>query len=351
MSPLTGVLRESWAMYRRFLAHFLIISLVIYLVAAVLRALLTGLGHTTGGLVASILDLFFSFLVQIALVKAVQDVRDGRVDLDLGQTVRAALPFLLPAAGASILASIGIAIGFILIIIPGLVLLTFWALIIPSIVLGGTPAMGSFGQSWRTVRGFAWNVFGTLVLLFLIRLAVQIIIGLIFTALPNWLGGAISDLVAGTLIAPFQAIVISLMWYRLTSAHQGASPAGYGSPDNPEPAYPPPPPGGYGAGPTGGYGNQPPGYGNQPGGYGNVPDYDAPPAGSNNPPPPSYGSPTPETPGPASGPEPEPGPGPETQAPPNDPWGNATRADTPPANGGPGGGSTRPDNPAPPGED
>jgi hypothetical protein len=209
--------------------------------------------------------------------------------------------------------------------------------------------MGSFGQSWRTVRGFAWNVFGTLVLLFLIRLAVQIVIGLIFTALPNWLGGAISDLVAGTLIAPFQAIVISLMWYRLTSAHQGASPAGYGSADNPEPAYPPPPPGGYGAGPTGGYGNQPPGQGNQPGGYGDVPGYDAPPAGSGNPPPPSYGSPTPETPGPASGPEP--GPGPETQAPPNDPWGNATRADTPPANGGPGGGSTRPDNPAPPRED
>jgi hypothetical protein len=342
MSPLTGVLRESWAMYRRFAAHFLIISLAIYLVAAVIRALLTGLSHTTGGLVAGIVDLFFSYLVQIALVKAVQDVRDGRVDLDLGQTVRAALPFLLPAAGASILASIGIAIGFVLIIIPGLVLLTFWALIIPSIVLGGTPAMASFGQSWRTVRGFAWNVFGTLVLLFLIRLVVQFVIGLIFTALPDWLGGAISDVVAGTLIAPFQAIVISLMWYRLTSAHQGTAPTGYGSPGYPEPGYPPPPPGGYGAGPTGGYGTQGE-YGNQPGGYGNVPGYDAPPAGSDNPPPPSYGSsnpppasygsPTPETPG--------------NQAPPADPWENSTRADTPPANGGPGGSSTRPDNPPP----
>jgi hypothetical protein len=321
-------------MYRRFLAHFLIISLVIYLVAAVIRALLTGLGHTTGGLVAIIFDLFFSYLVQVALVKAVQDVRDGRVDLDLGQTVRAALPFLLPAAGASILASIGIGIGFILIIIPGLILLTFWALIIPSIVLGGTPAMSSFGVSRRTVRGFAWNVFGTLVLLFLIRFAVQIVIGLIFSALPSWLGGAISDVVAGTLIAPFQAIAISLMWYRLTSAHQGGSPTGYGAPGMPEPGYPPPPPGGYGAGP--GYGAEPGaaptgGYGNQ--GYGDVPGYDAPPAGSNNPPPPSYGSDAPTPPG--------------QSAPPTDPWGNATRADTPPADGGPGGGQTRPDNPAP----
>jgi hypothetical protein len=342
MSPLTGVLHESWAMYRRFAAHFLLISLILYVISAIIGALLS-LAGIGGGIAAAVVNLFFMFLLQAALVKAVQDVRDGRVDLTLSETIRAALPFVLPVAGAGILAAIGIAIGFVLIIVPGLILLTFWSLIVPSIVLGGTPAMGSFGASWRTVRGHAWNVFGTYVLVWLIYLAFEIVLSLILAALPNWLRSAISGVVSGTLVAPFIAIVVSLIWYRLTAARPGTPPAGYGSPGYPDPAYPPPPPGGYGAGPTGGHGNQ--------GGYGDVPGYDAPPAGSNNPPPPSYGSPRPETPGPGPGSGPEPEPGPETQAPPSDPWGNATRADPPPADGGPGGGFTRPDNPEPPRQD
>ena len=354
MSPLTGVLRESWAMYRRFAAHFLLISLILYVISAIIGALLS-LAGIGGGIAAAIVNLFFMFLLQAALVKAVQDVRDGRVDLNLSETIRAALPFVLPVAGAGILAAIGIAIGFVLIIVPGLILLTFWSLIVPSIVLGGAPAMGSFGASGRTVRGHAWNVFGTYVLVWLIYLVFEIVLSLIFVALSGWLRSGLAGVVSGTLVAPFIAIVVSLIWYRLTAAHQGGSPAGYGSPGMPEPGYPPPPPGGYGAGPTGGYGNQPPQYGGQPGGhpggqpggYGGVPGYDATPTGSNNPPPPSYGSPRPDAPGSA----PEPGPGPETQAPASDPWGNATRADTPPADGGPGGGHTRPDNPAPPRED
>ncbi len=247
---------------------------------------------------AEIINLFFLFLLQAALVKAVQDVRDGRVDLSFCDTLRAALPYLLPVAGASILAAIGITIGFILIIMPGLILLTFWSLIVPSIVLGGVPAMSSFGQSWRTVRGYAWHVFGTLVLVFLIYVAFEIVLSLIFAVLPGSARGFIASIVSGTLVAPFFAIVVSLVYYRLTAAHQNQGPpAGY-----PEPGYPEYPP---------------------PGGYGNVP-------------PASYGSPGTTDPA-----------GPTGTTGPNEPWGDATRADTPPPNGGPGGSYTRPDNPPP----
>ena len=212
-------------MYRRFAAHFLLISLILYVISAIIGALLS-LAGIGGGIAAAIVNLFFMFLLQAALVKAVQDVRDGRVDLNLSETIRAALPFVLPVAGAGILAAIGIAIGFVLIIVPGLILLTFWSLIVPSIVLGGVPAMGSFGASWRTVRGHAWNVFGTYVLVWLIYLAFEIVLSLIFVALSGWLRSGISGVVSGTLVAPFIAIVVSLIWYRLTAVHQGGRPRG-----------------------------------------------------------------------------------------------------------------------------
>ena len=239
MSPLSGVLTETWALYRRYAAHFLLIAFVIYLVAAVLVALLS-LAGLFGYFLGEIIELAAVFLLQAALVKAVQDVRDGRVDLSLSQTVQAALPYLLPVAAAGILAAIGITIGFVLIIVPGLILLTFWCLIVPHIVIGETGPIDAFSKSWRTVRGYAWNVFGTLVLVFLIYLAFTIVLALILLFLPTFLRTFVSSVVVGTLVAPFLALVITLIYYRLTAAHasQPYTTTGPGGATVWEPPYP-----------------------------------------------------------------------------------------------------------------
>jgi hypothetical protein len=219
MNPLSGVISEAWALYRRFAAHFLVIAFVISLVAAVIEAVLAGPGGRIGLAFALLVRYVALCLVQAALVKAVQDVRDGRVDLDFGQTVSAVLPFVLPVAFASFLAAIGIWIGLILIIVPGLILLTFWSLIVPSIVIGGSGPLSAFSRSWRTVRGHAWRVFGNYVLVFLIYIAVSIVIGLILLALPLWLRDSLGSLIAGTLMLPFVALVVTLIYFRLSRAH------------------------------------------------------------------------------------------------------------------------------------
>jgi hypothetical protein len=221
MNPVSGVLGEAWKLYRAHAAHFLVIAFVIYFVAAVLEAILVAFAGVVGAILALLIGVIAAFLLQAALVKAVQDVRDGRVDLDFAETVSAAVPYILPVAVASILASIGIAVGFVLIIVPGLVLLTFWSLIVPSIVIGGSGALDSFSQSWRTVRGYAWPVFGTYVLVFLILIVFNIVLGLILIALPALARSFISSIVSGTLVAPFLALVVTLLYYRLTAAHGG----------------------------------------------------------------------------------------------------------------------------------
>jgi hypothetical protein len=233
MSPLSGVLGEAWTLYRRHASHFILISFAIYLVIAVISALLSWALGSFGAFIGLILTVFGMFLLQAALVKAVQDVRDGRVDLDLRATVSAAMPFVGAVAVASILASIGIGIGFILIIVPGLILLTFWSLIVPEIVIGGAGALESFSRSWRMVRGYAWNVFGTFIIVFLILIAAEIVLSAVFLALPYAWRSFIADLVSGALVAPFLAAVVTLIYYRLTAVHgaqaEPAQPgAGYG---------------------------------------------------------------------------------------------------------------------------
>jgi hypothetical protein len=225
MNPLSGVLEEAWKMYRAHAAHLLTIAFVIYLVAAVVAGLLSLIGGIFGVFLGSIVEFVAAFLLQAALVKAVQDVRDGRADLSFGQTVSAATPYIGPVAVASILAGIAITIGLILIIVPGLFLITIWAVIVPVIVIERSGALASFGRSQQLVRGNGWHVFGTLVLVFVILLVVDFVLGVIFLALPLLLRNGLSTVISGTLIAPFIALVVTLIYYRLSGAPDGQGPA------------------------------------------------------------------------------------------------------------------------------
>ena len=274
MNPLSGVLDEAWRMYKTFAKHLLAIAFVIYLIAAIITALLALAGGTIGILLGSLVSIVAAFVLQATLVKAVQDIRDGHADLSIGQTVSEAMPFLGSVALASILAGIAITIGLILLIVPGLFLITIWAVIVPVIIIERSGALASFGRSRQLVRGHGWHVFGTLVLVYIIMLVVNIVLSLIFSALPHVLGSGLSSVISGTLISPFLAIVVTLVYYRLVGvsvAAGGGQYGGYQQPSPGDPGY-----GGYGQPPQGGgqYGgyNQPP----QGGGYGG---YQQPPQG------------------------------------------------------------------------
>jgi hypothetical protein len=238
MNPLAGVLGESWQLYRTYARHLLTISVIVYVVAAIVSAVLQLIPGLFGALLGFLVTIVAAFLLTAALVKAVQDVRDGRVDLSVGQTLSAATSLIAPVAVASILAGIGITVGLFLLIIPGLFLITAWCLIVPTIVLEGAKPFDAFGRSWQLVKGAFWNVFGILVMVFLILFAVDIVLGLIFSPLPHFLGHFLSSAVGGALIAPFIAVVTTLMYFRLsgvtvsTGAASGPSgdPGSYGNP-------------------------------------------------------------------------------------------------------------------------
>jgi hypothetical protein len=225
MNPLSGVLGEAWQMYKRFAAHLLAIAFVIYVLAAVIAGALALAGGTAGAVLGSLVQLIAAYLLQATLVKAVQDVRDGRVDLSIGETVSMAAPYIWSVAAVSILAGIAITIGLILVIVPGLYLITIWAVIVPVIVIERAGVFASFGRSRDLVRGHGWHVFGTLVLVFVIMLVVGIVLGIAFSALPRALGNGLSSVISGTLISPFLALVVTLVYYRLLGAKEVGAPA------------------------------------------------------------------------------------------------------------------------------
>jgi hypothetical protein len=209
------VIGVAWGMYKAHWRHFVAIAFIVYLLVSLLVLLLAFLLGWLGALAAIFVTVAGVFWVQGALVVAVEDVRDGRADLSLTETLGHVRPHLNTLALAGLLASIGIFIGLLLLIVPGLYLLTIWSVIVPVIVLEGATVMSSFGRSRELVRGNGWNSFGVIVLTVLVLIAIAIVVELALFWLPKGVDYYVITVIRNSLSAPFAALAWTNMYYRL----------------------------------------------------------------------------------------------------------------------------------------
>lgn len=229
--PIGEVLSEAWELYKRHLKPFLLTALVVFVVLDLLSAIASvAAGDSTGaailwGVIAAVIGVVGYFWVQGALVELVRDVRDGRADRSVGETYQTVQPRLPALIVAGILAGIGIAIGFVLLIVPGLFLLTIWSMLAPVIVLEGRSAGESFTRSREIVRGNGWPVFGLIIITFLLVGIASSVIRLVFSPLPDFLDAWLGSLVAHSLTIPFAAAVLTTAYFRLTRAEPAEAPA------------------------------------------------------------------------------------------------------------------------------
>ena len=231
------VLSEAWNLYKRFLWQFFLTALVVFAVLDLLSALAAAAaGDSVGAgilwaLIAFTIGIVGYFWVQGALVELVRDVRDGRADRSIGETYATVQPRLPALIAAGILAAIGIGIGLILFIVPGLFLLTIWSMLVPVIVIEGRAAGESFSRSREIVRGHGWPVFGLILITFITIGIASALIRLVFSPLPSFLDNWLGSLVAHSLTVPFAAAALTTAYFKLAApAAETVSPEAEASP-------------------------------------------------------------------------------------------------------------------------
>lgn len=237
MSPTNGLIGEAWELYKAHWRHFLTLSFFVYLAVAIISALLSAALTWFGVLLGVLISLVALFWLEAALVKAVDDVRDGRADLSLSETFATAREHLSSVVVAGVIAGVAIFIGLLLLVVPGLLLMTWFAVIVPAIVLENLSAGESFGRSRELVRGYGWRVFGVILLVILLLIGFYLVLSILLLPVADWLRGFVSGIVSGTLTAPFVAIVLTLLYFRLKAAKEPAA-----APAEPTPAPEPEPP-------------------------------------------------------------------------------------------------------------
>jgi hypothetical protein len=174
-------------------------------------------------LIALVIALLASTLFTGMVVQLVADVQDGRRDASVGELLRAAGPFLGPLIAVGIVGGIGIVIGLLLLVIPGLVLITLWSVAAPVVVLERPPGVRALRRSRELVRGHGWQVFGVILILDVLVLVASSALELLANSAGAGVG-IIVRVIIGVLTAPLPALAAAVLYFELRRAGQPAEP-------------------------------------------------------------------------------------------------------------------------------
>jgi hypothetical protein len=139
---------------------------------------------------------------------------------------------LVPLIALNILYVLGLIVGFVLLVIPGIWLYCAWSVSIPALLLEHRGPLSALSRSRRLVKGRWWPTAGALLLAYLATLVVG---GAIEAALtgallnqndPSVLAVAVfalAAIVSGVLLQPFIAAVITVLYHDLRIRQEGSA--------------------------------------------------------------------------------------------------------------------------------
>jgi len=176
--------------------------------------------------------IFFAlqYLLTGAIVySSVQYLNGDRPSLGaaLGQMLRRIVPVILVAFISAIL----MWIGFMLLIVPGIIIGLMLCVAIPVVMVEGPGVFASLSRSRALTKGYRWHLFGTFLVALIGTTIVTMIIGIVIgvvTLLLGDLGGTIStfaNMALQLFTTVFLAVVLAVAYHDLRVAKEGVSTA------------------------------------------------------------------------------------------------------------------------------
>lgn len=232
------VIQRTFAAISRNAAVFFGAALVLVgapsaLLAVGQGSLLTGADDAFSGFVMMaigwVLNLIGMYVLQGMVVKAAVNGFNGK-STSFGDAFDVGVRMFLPLLGLAIVAGIGTLLGFILLIVPGVILCVLWAVAAPAVVVEKRGVFESLQRSRDLTRGYRWPVFGLLV----IYAVLSWIIGAVISGISVATGGSLLDgtpniwvnLLAGPVVNILSGVVasagVAALYYELRTAKEGA---------------------------------------------------------------------------------------------------------------------------------
>lgn len=211
------VLSEAWGLYKRLFVRSVLIGAVVFGTVHLVQALVVRTGNYSGllGLFTVVLSIFGVALVQGGLVEIVRGLHvNGDDDVSVLQVLHRASGKVWKLVLVSSLAGLGIGFGFLLLVIPGIILAVRWAVAVPVAMLEEGSTTSALRRSRALLSGNGLSVF---MILFICGV-LNVVVIIAFTIAAHG-GGAFAHWAAATvasaLTAPYAAHALTVVYYTL----------------------------------------------------------------------------------------------------------------------------------------
>jgi hypothetical protein len=238
------MLSDALALYRAdWRTYLLVVAVVIVPAELVVTGL--ALGELSGPYQAS--QSTGEFLIGVALQQLVTVPLSTAMAISVllarlrGETaparaaIQAGLDLFPALLLAVVLVGIGVAVGLMVLLVPGIFLAVRLLVTVPAVVIEGRRAQGALERSWTLTRGAFWHTLATILVVNLVALVgVAFLVVLPFSAVADTSDAqavALAGSVLGQLVAvPLTAIATALLFGDLRARRAAADAADAGTP-------------------------------------------------------------------------------------------------------------------------
>lgn len=133
------------------------------------------------GVVSFVVSVVGSGLLQVALVQATMKDLNGEKPAPMS-SLGLAMSLVAPAIGLSLVATIGMTIGMILLVVPGVILAVMWVVGLPALVVEKKGVFDSLQRSRELTKGSRWPIFA-------LSLVYVVVFGVVFIVIGGLTGG------------------------------------------------------------------------------------------------------------------------------------------------------------------
>jgi uncharacterized membrane protein len=176
-----------------------------------------------------LISIIVSAIVQGSLTQATVVASEGR-KATFGESLAAGFRVALPLVGLAIVSGIGVMIGTILLIVPGIILILMWAVAAPALVVEREGVFAALSRSADLTSGARWKILGMFLVLIVGYLLLSYVVGLVgFAAYsPTKAAGlamssAIGSIVLGTVYNAASGTLWPALYVELREWKEGTS--------------------------------------------------------------------------------------------------------------------------------
>jgi hypothetical protein len=239
------ILGAALVMYRRYPLLFATLAVGVIAPYELARLAVTGDGPLGSGGSVNAGTLVLFELIYYALVgplisalhvHAVIEIGAGRKPR-LGPVALQGLRVLAVVAAAEIVAGILIALGFVALIVPGIILSLRWSVVAQTAAVDHEGWLPALRRSAKLAAGHYWHIFRVLVAIGLLTFLIAVVTGAVVGGgHSTGVASVLIGIVVYTIIASFEALTLAVLYFDLRARETGPRRdplPEYGDPPNP----------------------------------------------------------------------------------------------------------------------